>query len=105
MDPEEGTSPGGYHDRFHSYETGPFVTRPPRDEEPFEAWEEGLGFFDVFSLIVNKMIGTGIYTSPTAVFLMTGNKSLTLGLYAIGFVYCLMRYESRVDFRHGLAGR
>ncbi|SCO76585.1 uncharacterized protein FRV6_00797 [Fusarium oxysporum] len=71
------------HDSLQPYDGGPFVSRDPRDDEPFEAWEQGMGFFDVFSLIVNKMIGTGIYTSPTAVFLLTGNKSLTLGFTAI----------------------
>jgi hypothetical protein len=84
--------PREHHDSFHPYDAGPFVARAPRDDEPFDAWEQGLGFFDVFSLIVNKMIGTGIYTSPTAVFLLTGNKSLTLGLFAVGFLYCLMRF-------------
>ncbi|KAF5647072.1 high-affinity methionine permease [Fusarium sp. NRRL 25303] len=70
-------------DTLQPYDGGPFVPRDPQDDEPFDAWDEGLGVFDVFSLIVNKMIGTGIYTSPTAVFLLTGNKSLTLGLTAI----------------------
>ncbi|KAL2679321.1 hypothetical protein Neosp_010093 [[Neocosmospora] mangrovei] len=47
--------------------------------------------FDVFALIVNKMVGTGIYTAPASVFLITGNKSLTLGLFGIGFLYSLVR--------------
>lgn len=47
--------------------------------------------FDVFSLIVNKMVGTGIYSAPSVVFLQTGNKSLTLGLYGVGFLYSLFR--------------
>jgi hypothetical protein len=50
-----------------------------------------LGSFDVFSLIVNKMIGTGIYTAPTTVLLLTGDKQLSLGLWAVGFVYTIMR--------------
>lgn len=79
-------------DTLQPYDGGPFVPRDPQDDEPFDAWDEGLGVFDVFSLIVNKMIGTGIYTSPTAVFLLTGNKSLTLGLFVVGFLYCLMRF-------------
>lgn len=47
--------------------------------------------FDVFSLIVNKMIGTGIYSAPASVLLLTGNKSLTLGLFAVGFLYSIVR--------------
>lgn len=50
-----------------------------------------LGSFDVFALIVNKMVGTGIYTAPATVFLMTGNKNLTLVLFILGFAYSLMR--------------
>jgi hypothetical protein len=50
-----------------------------------------LGSFDVFSLIVNKMIGTGIYTAPTTVLLLTGDKQLSLGLWAVGFVFTIMR--------------
>ncbi|KAM0552476.1 hypothetical protein ACHAPJ_008037 [Fusarium lateritium] len=67
-----------------------FKQRAPEDDESHEVWDQGLGAFDVFSLIVNKMIGTGIYTAPTTVYLITGKKSLTLGLFGIGFLYCLM---------------
>ncbi|KAG5810033.1 hypothetical protein H9Q74_010067 [Fusarium xylarioides] len=86
------------HNTFPPFNPGAFAPRDPRDEEPFEAYGQGLGFFDVFSFIVNKMIGTGIYTSPTAVFLLTGNKSLTLGLFAIGFFYCLMSTAIYLQF-------
>lgn len=70
---------------------GPFEPRALQPEDRTNPWEEGLGTFDVFALIVNKMIGTGIYTAPTTVYLMTGSKSLTLGLFGIGFLYCLVR--------------
>jgi hypothetical protein len=52
-----------------------------------------LGSLDVFSLIVNQMIGTGIYTAPTTVLLLTGDKQLSLGLWAVGFFYTIMRYR------------
>ncbi|KAF6513271.1 hypothetical protein HZS61_006596 [Fusarium oxysporum f. sp. conglutinans] len=90
--------PPQHQDSIQPYDAGPFVPRAPRDDETFDASEQGLGFFDVFSLIVNKMIGTGIYTSPTAVFLLTGNKSLTLGLFAVGFLYCLMSTAIYLQF-------
>ncbi|RSL49591.1 hypothetical protein CEP54_012362 [Fusarium duplospermum] len=54
--------------------------------------------FDVFALIVNKMVGTGIYTAPASVFLMTGSKSLTLGLFVIGFVYSVVSMIIYLDF-------
>ncbi|KAM0441281.1 hypothetical protein ACHAPT_000590 [Fusarium lateritium] len=44
------------------------------------------------------MVGTGIYTAPASVFLMTGNKSLTLGLFVIGFLYSLVSMVIYLDF-------
>ena len=61
----------------------------PQRSAPREATY--LGPFDVFSLIVNKMIGTGIYTAPTTVLLLTNSKQISLGLWAVGFVYTVMR--------------
>jgi hypothetical protein len=55
-----------------------------------------LGSFDVFALIVNKMIGTGIYSAPTTVFLLTKNKQVSLGLWAVGFFYTIMRFVALV---------
>ncbi|CAG7560622.1 unnamed protein product [Fusarium equiseti] len=75
---------------IHVTSNGPFKARAPQDETNQTPHEEGLGSFDVFSLIVNKMIGTGIYTSPAVVYRMTGSKSITLALFGVGFLYCLM---------------
>ena len=71
---------------------GPFRAATESLDPEFDPWKRGaLSAFDIFALIVNKMVGTGIYTTPAAVFLLTGNKSLTLGLFAVGFVYSLVR--------------
>lgn len=59
-----------------------------------------LGSFDVFALIVNKMIGTGIYTAPTTVLILTGSKQLSLGLWAVGYFYTIMR-SGRTELRTG----
>jgi hypothetical protein len=72
----------------------PFKPPPkPADVDPDQSgWEKGaLRTFDIYSLIVNKMIGTGVYSSPATVFLLTGNKALTLGLFFVGFLYSLIR--------------
>ena len=50
-----------------------------------------LRWWDVSSLIINKMIGTGIYTAPPAVLILTGNKREALGLWITGFIYTLIR--------------
>jgi hypothetical protein len=39
------------------------------------------------SLILNKMIGTGIFVSPSVVLAATGGKGISLILWAIG---CIM---------------
>ncbi|KAK4167859.1 high-affinity methionine permease [Cladorrhinum sp. PSN259] len=79
----------------------PFKPRPaPADVDPdTNPWRRGaLGTFDVFSLIANKMIGTGIYSAPATVFLLTGSKSLTLGLFGIGFLYSLTSMVMYLDY-------
>ncbi|KAH7129527.1 hypothetical protein B0J13DRAFT_588415 [Dactylonectria estremocensis] len=57
-----------------------------------------LGAFDVFGLIVNKMIRTGIYSAPASVYLLTGDKKLTLGLFGIGFAYTLISMMIYLDY-------
>jgi hypothetical protein len=51
-----------------------------------------LEWYDVFSLITNKMVGTGIYTAPSTVLVLTGSKSVAMGLWVVGFVYTLFRF-------------
>jgi hypothetical protein len=62
-------------------ESVPAVDLPAR---PLELW-------DVASLIINKMIGTGIFTAPPTVLLMTGSPSLAFGLWILGFAYTIVR--------------
>jgi hypothetical protein len=46
---------------------------------------------DVASLIINKMIGTGIFTAPPSVLLMARSRSLAFGLWLLGFAYTIVR--------------
>ena len=50
-----------------------------------------LTWWDVSALIINKMIGTGIFTGPPTILLYTGNKNSALLLWAGGFAYTLIR--------------
>ena len=77
-----------------SFDNGPCRARDP-DEEP--------EILDVFSLIVNKMIGTSIYTSPAVVYRMTGSKSITLALFGVGFIYCLTRLSRLLSSNYHIA--
>ncbi|KAF4459686.1 High-affinity methionine permease [Fusarium albosuccineum] len=77
----------------------PYRPREPSTEENHNSIDRGpLDTLDVFALIVNKMVGTGIYTAPASVFLMTGNKALTLGLFGVGFVYSIVSMVIYLDF-------
>jgi amino acid transporter len=73
----------------------PEPPQPPRNA-PSEATL--LGSYDVFALIVNKMIGTGIYTAPSTVLLYTGSKQLSLGLWGVGFFYTIMSTFIYLDY-------
>ena len=68
-----------------------------RRDAPFEHEEADrqpahgikLTTFDVFALIVNKMIGSGIYIAPSSVLVLTGNKSTAMWLWVAGFAYTI----------------
>jgi len=49
-----------------------------------------LSTLEAASLIVNKMIGTGIFTTPGIVLFLTQNKALALSLWVIGGIYAAL---------------
>lgn len=53
-----------------------------------------LGTLDVAALILNKMVGTGIFTTPGTILSLTKSKQLSIGLWAVGGLYTLLRYFS-----------
>jgi len=63
-----------------------------------------IGVFPHCSLIVNKMIGTGIFTTPATVLFLTGNAQLSLGLWAVGFFYTIMSTQGHVHIRSSTSG-
>jgi hypothetical protein len=72
-------------------------THPPRDLSPVEAVDtpaRPLSRWDVASLIINKMIGTGIFTAPPTVLLMAGSPGLAFALWMLGFAYTIVRCDT-----------
>jgi hypothetical protein len=78
-------------------------THPRRDLSPVEVVEaveavdlpaRPLSQWDVASLIINKMIGTGIFTAPPTVLLMAGSPGLAFGLWILGFAYTIVRCDT-----------
>lgn len=62
------------------------------------AWTEStdvprrrLGFIQVSALMINQMIGTGIFSTPATVLLLTGSKPISLALWAVGGIYSFLR--------------
>jgi hypothetical protein len=47
---------------------------------------------DVAALILNKQIGTGIFTTPGLVLSLTKNKPLSIGLWIVGGVHAFLWY-------------
>ena len=50
-----------------------------------------LKWYDVASLIITKMVGTGILTGPPIVLRYTGSKNIAMGLWLGGFLYTVIK--------------
>lgn len=50
-----------------------------------------LNAWDVAALIINKMIGAGIFTTPGLVLQLTQNKASSIGLWIAGGAYAFIR--------------
>jgi hypothetical protein len=50
-----------------------------------------LGSVDLACLIINKMIGTGIYVTPATVALLVQNKVAAMVLWGFGGLYSYLR--------------
>ncbi|OCK94885.1 uncharacterized protein K441DRAFT_90733 [Cenococcum geophilum 1.58] len=61
-----------------------------------------LTWWDVSALIINKMIGTGIFTGPPVILSYTGKKSNALWLWAAGLVYTLLSMTVYLEFSRKL---
>lgn len=70
-------------------ETGPttayhYSRRRPANASENTVIEAPMGKLDVASVIFNKMVGTGIFTTPGQVLVFTGSKKGSLVLWAMG---------------------
>jgi hypothetical protein len=51
-----------------------------------------LGMLDVAALIINKQIGTGIFTTPGLVLGLTGSKTTSIVMWFCGGIWAFLRY-------------
>ncbi|KAF4972145.1 hypothetical protein FSARC_1220 [Fusarium sarcochroum] len=63
---------------------------------PKEAFK--LGYFDVMCLVMNRMIGTGIFNSPQRVMEGTRSTGASLFLWFAGMVYCLSGVHVYIEY-------
>jgi hypothetical protein len=62
-----------------------------------------LGMFDVAALIINKQIGTGIFTTPGLVLSLTGSKTTSIVMWFCGGIWAFLRYvEQKLSCSCGL---
>lgn len=73
-------------------------TGPIRTSEHTVVDRKDLRTWDVASLIINKQIGTGIYTTPGLVLKLTGSKKIALGLWVVGGIWALVSVVIYVEF-------
>lgn len=57
-----------------------------------------LGVFDVAALIINKQIGTGIFTTPGLVLSLTGSKTTSIIMWFCGGIWALLSVIIYVEF-------
>ncbi|KAF4811219.1 High-affinity methionine permease [Colletotrichum tropicale] len=57
-----------------------------------------LGYLDVCCLVINRMIGTGIFMSPKRVMKGTGSVGATLLFWLAGVVYCLCGTHVYIEY-------
>ncbi|KAH7179784.1 amino acid permease-domain-containing protein [Fusarium flagelliforme] len=63
---------------------------------PKEAFK--LGYFDVMCLVLNRMIGTGIFNSPQRVMQGTNSTGASLLLWLAGVIYCLSGVHVYIEY-------
>ncbi|KAJ3530914.1 hypothetical protein NM208_g9108 [Fusarium decemcellulare] len=63
---------------------------------PAEAFK--LGYFDVMCLVMNRMIGTGIFNSPGRVLQGTHSTGASLLLWMGGMIYCLSGVHVYIEY-------
>lgn len=88
--PFPGSNPEEYRDddnSFHSNWTE--STKVPR---------RNLGFIQCSALMINQMVGSGIFTLPGLILLLTKSKPIAIGLWAVGGIYSLLRFVDTMYF-------
>jgi amino acid transporter len=74
------------------------LQRPPTNFTEDRRLGRTLGTLDVSALILNKMVGTGIFTLPGLVLSLTRSKRTSLGLWVVGGVYSMLSFAIYLEY-------
>jgi amino acid transporter len=74
------------------------LQRPPTNFTEDRRLGRTLGTLDVSALILNKMVGTGIFTLPGLVLALTRSKRTSLGLWVVGGVYSMLSFAIYLEY-------
>jgi len=72
-----------------------YARRRPSNATERSTIERPMGVLDVAAVIINKMVGTGIFTVPGQVLVSTGDKKISLILWAMGGIWTAAWYPSQ----------
>ncbi|ETS82445.1 hypothetical protein PFICI_04321 [Pestalotiopsis fici W106-1] len=86
----------------HAHQLPFDATDAPHDADPRVDAPRTLTQRDVAALIINKMIGTGIFTGPYTVLINTQSKSVAMGLWAVGFGYTILSMLMYLEYARKL---
>ncbi len=94
------TSREEHPDHLHSQadKDGPSEEIPSDWSEARNVPKRNLGLLQAISLVINLVIGSGIFISPGYVLALTRSKAICLVLWAAGGVYTAIWYDARSCF-------
>lgn len=72
--------------------------RPPTNFTEDRQLGRTLGTLDVSALILNKMVGTGIFTTPGIVLSLTRSKGLSVGFWVLGGLYSILNFSIYLEY-------
>jgi hypothetical protein len=96
-DPSSGDSEKDPKSGFESHRGAPRreddnISIPSTWSETSNVPKRSLGYVQITSLMINCVIGTGIFTTPGLVLFLTQSKAIALGLWGVGGVYLAISY-------------
>lgn len=95
---EKATRTNGSEEAQNKGSDDESINPPSEWSENSNTPKRHLGFWQIFSLIINSVVGTGIFTQPGYVLFLTKSKSVALALWGIGGMYTIVTMLVFVEY-------